>query len=105
MNILHLIAYFAGGFILTNGIPHFIHGVSGHPFQSPFANPPAKGLSPARTNVLWGFANILAGAALIGRIGNFDGGNDLHVLAVALGVLICAILLARLFAPLHGGEG
>lgn len=37
------LAYFAAGLWLTNGIPHFVNGVSGVKFQSPFASPPGVG--------------------------------------------------------------
>ena len=38
----HYIAYFFGGAFLANAIPHFVSGVMGHPFQSPFAKPPGE---------------------------------------------------------------
>ena len=37
------VAYFFGGAFLTNAIPHFVSGVTGHAFQSPFASPPGAG--------------------------------------------------------------
>ena len=40
---LHDLSYFFGGAFLTNAIPHFVSGVMGRPFQSPFANPPEIG--------------------------------------------------------------
>jgi hypothetical protein len=33
----HQISYFFGGAFLSNAIPHFVSGVMGRPFQSPFA--------------------------------------------------------------------
>jgi hypothetical protein len=36
---------FVSGLLLANGIPHFVQGVSGHRFQSPFASPPGVGES------------------------------------------------------------
>jgi hypothetical protein len=55
----HYLGYFMGGAFLVNAIPHFVSGVMGHPFQSPFASPPGEGLSPAWVNVLWGSANLV----------------------------------------------
>jgi hypothetical protein len=49
----HYVAYFFGGAFLANAIPHFVAGVMGHPFQSPFAHPPGEGLSSSTVNVLW----------------------------------------------------
>ena len=56
---------FLGGAILANGVPHFMKGVSGEPFQSPFAKPPGVGESSPLSNVLWGFGNLFAGALLL----------------------------------------
>jgi SAM-dependent methyltransferase len=55
----HYIAYFFGGAFLANTIPHLVNGISGSPFQSPFASPPGEGLSSATTNVLWGMFNLV----------------------------------------------
>jgi len=48
----HYIAIFFAGAFLTNAVPHFVNGVSGGPFQSPFASPPGEGLSSSTVNVL-----------------------------------------------------
>lgn len=42
---LGLLAYFFGGAFLANAVPHFVSGVMGMPFQSPFATPRGEGLS------------------------------------------------------------
>ena len=55
---------FVSGLLLANGVPHFVQGVSGHRFQSPFASPPGVGESSPLVNVLWGFANLAAGFAI-----------------------------------------
>ncbi len=36
MEWTHYISYFFGGAFLTNAVPHFVRGVIGQPFQSPF---------------------------------------------------------------------
>ena len=56
---------FVSGLLLANGVPHFVQGVSGHRFQSPFASPPGVGESSPLVNVLWGFANLAAGFAIL----------------------------------------
>jgi hypothetical protein len=56
---------FLGGAFLANGVPHFVQGVSGAPFQSPFASPPGIGESSPLSNVLWGFGNLVAGVLLL----------------------------------------
>ena len=56
---------FVSGLHIANGVPHFVQGVSGHWFQTPFASPPGVGESPPVVNVLWGFLNLAAGFALL----------------------------------------
>ncbi len=58
---------FLAGMLLTNGVPHFVQGLSGAPFQSPFAKPPGVGESSPLVNVWWGLANLAGGAALLSR--------------------------------------
>jgi hypothetical protein len=41
-------AYFFGGTFLVNAIPHFVNGVSGRSFPTPFALPPGQGRSSKR---------------------------------------------------------
>ena len=101
---LPYVAYFFGGAFLTNGIPHFVSGLMGSAFQSPFAKPPGKGLSSSTVNVLWGLFNLAVGYALICRVGHFDLRSSKCVLAAGLGVLLMGLMLARTFGELHGGN-
>jgi hypothetical protein len=41
---IFLLQFVAGAF-LANGVPHFVHGISGAWFQTPFASPPGVGES------------------------------------------------------------
>ena len=54
MQWIDYVAYLFGGAFLTNAVPHFVSGMMGRPFQSPFAKPPGEGLSSSTVNVLWG---------------------------------------------------
>jgi hypothetical protein len=99
----HYIAYFFGGAFLVNAIPHFVSGVMGHPFQSPFATPPGEGLSPAWVNVLWGSANFVFAYVLLGRVGKFDCRRWLSVLAVGAGGLAMALTASLTFGRFYGG--
>jgi hypothetical protein len=99
----HYIAYFFGGVFLINAVPHFVNGVSGNPFQSPFASPPGEGTSPALVNVLWGAFNLIVGYLLVCRVGQFDLRRTRHVLLAGAGGLLMAVMLARTFGRLHGG--
>jgi hypothetical protein len=103
MRWYHYIAYFFGGAFLANAVPHFVNGVSGNPFQSPFASPPGEGLSPALVNVLWGFANLVVAYLLLCKVGTFEVKRWRHALLLGAGVLLMSILLARSFGKFHGG--
>ena len=104
MDWLHCASYFFGGAILANAVPHFVSGVMGRPFQSPFAKPPGQGLSSSSVNVLWGFLNLALGYVLICRVGNFDLRSTDHAVATGLGVLLMGLMLARTFGRFHGGN-
>ena len=104
MNWLHDTSYLFGGAFAANAIPHFVSGMMGRPFQSPFAKPPGKGLSSSTVNVLWGFANFVVAYLLIDRVGNFDPRAADHVIAVGVGVLLIGVMSARLFGRFHGGN-
>ena len=99
----HYVAYFFGGAFLANTLPHLGNGISGHPFQSPFASPPGEGLSSSTVNVLWGLFNLAIGYLLVCRVGTFDLRNTRHVLILAAGILIMSLMLSHVFARRHGG--
>ena len=104
MEWTHYAAYFLGGAFLTNALPHFVSGLMGRPFQSPFAKPPGKGLSSSTVNALWGFFNLAVAYVLILRVGNFDLHSTGHVIAFGLGILLMSMISARGFGRFHGGN-
>jgi hypothetical protein len=104
MEWLHYISYFFGGAFFSNAIPHLVSGVTGRPFQSPFAKPPGEGLSSSTVNVLWGFFNLAVAYLLICRVGEFDLRSTTHVAVLGLGFLLMGLMGARLFGRFHGGN-
>jgi hypothetical protein len=100
----YLVSYFFGGAFLANAIPHYVSGVMGHPFQSPFAKPPGQGLSSSTVNVLWGLLNLVAAYLLVCRVGDFSLKSAFDVTAFALGMLAISVPLARHFGRFHGGN-
>jgi hypothetical protein len=91
---MEYLAYFAAGLLLTNGVPHFVHGIFGRRFQSPFASPPGVGESSPVVNVVWGLANFIIGYLLIAGVGDFTGGLTLDSLMVGIGALLMALILS-----------
>jgi hypothetical protein len=104
MHWSNFIAIFFGGAFFSNTIPHLVNGVSGSPFQSPFAKPPGKGLSSSTVNVLWGFFNLLLTWLLLFRVASFDLRNSCQFLAAAAGALVMSLISARGFGRFHGGN-
>lgn len=64
MQVSHFIAAFFAGAFITNFVPHFVHGVSGLPFTTPFARPRGVGKSSPTANVIWGAVNLFIGLYL-----------------------------------------
>ena len=104
MEWLDYVAYFFGGAFLTNAVPHFVSGVMGRPFQSPFATPPGQGFSSSTVNVLWGFFNLVIGYFFICRVGNFDLHSTDQVAALGLGILFLGLAMGRRFGRFNGGN-
>ena len=100
----HYLSYFFGGAFLTNAIPHFVSGVMGRPFQSPFAKPHGEGFSSSTVNVLWGFLNLAVAYVLILRVGNFDLRATDQAVVFGLGILLIGLLTARMFGRFNGGN-
>jgi hypothetical protein len=103
MHWYHYLSYFFGGAFLANAIPHFVNGVSGRPFQSPFSKPPGQGLSSSMVNVAWGFFNLVVAYLLILRVGSFSVHNLGQMAAAGAGALLMSLQLAWAFGRFHGG--
>ena len=98
------LAYFFGGALLTNAVPHGVSGLMGRPFQSPFAKPRGEGQSSSTVNLLWGFLNLVVGYLLVIRIGDFDLRSTADIVALGLGALLIGLFMARHFGRFNGGN-
>lgn len=97
MNWHHYIASFFAGMFLANAAPHFVSGISGDRFPTPFAHPPGRGLSSATVNVVWALFNLVLGYILF-RTGKVSGGGDLALAVFFTGVVLISVLLSVRFA-------
>jgi hypothetical protein len=92
---------FVSGLFLANGVPHFVQGISGSWFQTPFASPRGVGDSPPTVNVLWGFLNLAVGFALLFAFAPKGRDVILEWALVGLGALLMALYLARHFGQVR----
>jgi len=97
------LAYLFAGAFLANGVPHFVEGITGRRFPSPFASPPGVGESRPVVNVMWGLSNFAIGYALVSGVGDFALGLTRSALMVFLGALVAAVCLAAYFGRTRGG--
>jgi hypothetical protein len=104
MILLSIVGLLLGGAFVANAVPHIVNGISGRAFQTPFAKPPGRGVSPSSINVIWGFLNLFVGWLFLIRLANFDFRNGLHVSLAMVGALIMSLSLARHFGQFHGGR-
>jgi hypothetical protein len=97
-------AFFFAGAFFVNGIPHFVNGIQGKPFQTPFAKPPGKGLSTAKVNVIWGIVNFIVAYTLITRVAYFDFRLPCNMAIFGLGIFLTAVVLSWWFGKFNGGS-
>ena len=96
MRWYHYISCFFAGAFLANMVPHFVHGISGDSFPSPFATPPGKGLSSPTVNVIWGLVNLVIGYVLF-RIGKISQEHKWNILFFFIGIVCMSIMLSVAF--------
>ena len=97
MKWYHYIMLFFGGAFIANFFPHFVEGVTGDMFPTPFADPPGQGMSSSTVNVLWAIANLAAGYFLL-RGARFTPNNLTTVALAFVGFAAMAINLSLVFA-------
>jgi hypothetical protein len=97
MHWYHYIACFFAGAFLANVVPHYVNGISGDRFPTPFSHPPGKGLSSPTVNVLWALANLAVGYLLF-RAGKILDGSDAALLVFFAGIVAISIPMSSRFA-------
>jgi hypothetical protein len=100
MSWYHYVACFFAGLFLANAVPHYVYGVCGDRFPTPFAKPPGKGLSSATVNVVWAMFNMIIGYLLF-QAGKISTGGTLSLVVFFAGIAAISISLSRNFAEKH----
>lgn len=83
---LYDIWYFVVGFLLANGVPHFVFGRAGKLFRSPFGR-----RSPPRVNVAWGAANFGLATAIGLALAYLDLYDSYSLALLLLGFWLMAL--------------
>jgi hypothetical protein len=100
MHWSNYVACFFAGLFLANTVPHYVKGVCGDPFPTPFAKPPGKGLSSPVVNVVWACFNLAVGYFLF-RSGQIASGDKLGLGIFFLGIVAISIMGSLNFAKKH----
>jgi hypothetical protein len=97
----YYLAHFFAGAFLANGVPHFVQGICGNRFQSPFASPPGVGESSATGNVVWGWVNFVIAGVLLRLFFPPLPPRGWDCAVMAIGVLAAALWLAHHFGKVR----
>lgn len=90
------VAAFFAGFFLANVVPHFVKGICGDKFPTPFAKPPGKGLSSPLVNMVWSLFNMIVGYLLF-KSGQVCTGGLSALIVFFIGITACGIMLSIRF--------
>lgn len=88
--------FFAGAFF-SNFVPHFVKGVCGDNFPTPFSKPPGKGPSSPLVNVLWALLNLVVVYFLI-KGGKVSSADNLALFVFSVGFALKSVTSAIGFA-------
>lgn len=91
----HVVACFLGSVFLANFFPHFIAGMSGARFYTPFAKPPFRGLSSPVVNMLYALLNLALAYVLLVIVGSLELRDLPHAAVSAAGFGLASVLIAR----------
>jgi hypothetical protein len=90
------IALFFAGLFFANGIPHFVQGISGKEFHTPFLYRFAPSIPTPLFNVAWGLLNFCLVLLILSRV-PFDPGVYSNGISFAAGFACASIGLSILF--------
>lgn len=102
MKWYHYVLCVLGGAFIANFVPHFVNGIAGSDFPTPFANPPPPvGMSSPTVNVAWALFNLAVGYLLL-RYGKFSLRNWPELVAGFTGFAAMSLMLSNVFSAIPG---
>jgi hypothetical protein len=93
MEWYHYVYCFLSGMFLANSVPHFVCGVCGNKFPSPFSKPPGIGPTSPPVNVIWALVNLVAGYLLF-RAGHVNSDNWITLVVFLAGITLISLQLS-----------
>jgi len=97
MEWYHYFSGFWAGAFLSNFVPHFVKGICGDKFPTPFAKPHGKGPSSPTVNVIWALFNLLCGYLLF-RFARVSTEDNLSLILFFAGFAAMSIFSSIVFA-------
>ena len=88
---------FFSGLCLANGIPHFVHGISGKKFHTPFLYRFFKGIPSPLFNVVWGLLFFGLSFFFLSFLKEFYFGINWNSLVFAGGFVFASVGLSLFF--------
>ena len=82
---------FFTGLFLVNSIPHYLHGIFGYSFPTPFADPPGVGLSSPSINLMWALFNMSM-CFLFYYLTKFNEKNRKKTILFVVGLLVMSLM-------------
>jgi hypothetical protein len=95
-------AWFFGGAFLANFFLHFVAGLQGRRFPTPFAKPPFRGLSSPTVNVLYALFNLAVAYGLLVVVGSLELRHVAQAAISAAGFGLASVGIARSVVRLQG---
>jgi len=96
-----LLIHFCAAMFFINALPHFINGLSGRPFPSPFASPPGQGESPAPLNIVWACVNFGLVGFILAQKPDVLQLNQANLMALIAGAVSTAFILSWWFGRVY----
>jgi hypothetical protein len=97
MQWYHYFSAIWSGMFFANFVPHFVQGISGNAFPTPFARLKRKTLSSPTVNVAWALFNLIAGYILF-RTACISPSNIFSLLFFLTGIACISLWLSKRFS-------
>lgn len=91
---MEYLGLFIAGMLAFNGIPHFVHGISGQSFFMPKRRANRAQMNSPVANVIWGFTNFAVAVAILFIVFGWPMATLAKVATFMIGGLALALSLA-----------